>query len=1504
MATRVRSRAYDMPERHTTGAEDTGLPNARTYSTPTDPKEASPQKQSVDEAEDIYRLQQTFESPPQVAEALGDEPPNAKEALDEKNGSGEARPQPGKQEPSKSRKRRQGGVWTTLREKLRKQTFSSEAPVDIEELDPDGKIQPPKFAERNEHGEKEMNQDGQPSKPPSKRSSSKSKQGKKSKVATTSTTFRPSRLRAQPLKIEQDKAVPQLSHHLDRVLFNSGVVSLQDERSRVFNFDPYLASIMPIEEFDFSALKSYVTSSKDSKLRHLSQEAGLKYCGSTSSMTSILSHFHYLLSAWRPPNYKNLSRNLVPDSKNFTVLTRAPAAAFLHHDDGVYAIDADKGFDSANILTLLGQSMEKLLTLPKEEFERYRKSRSHEFSDEARQEGEAYHYTKIGDMLIRSQLDAHDARLPGTGMFDLKTRAVVTIRMDVDGYEKGRGYEIRKRFGQWESFEREYYDMIRAAFLKYSLQVRLGRMDGIFVAYHNTQRIFGFQYISLAEMDEALHGTSDLTLGNLELKASVAMLNDLLNRATKRFPGRTLRLHVETRDTKVPLMYFIVEPVTDKEMKEIQDSKRPEIERFERSLRGFQEKTASAAAQNRGNDQQPSVVESPADARPEFHNEPAWREMMAQLEKVIETESLGVNCVRQALVDVLKHRNLLKDMSDLEAETHLDSLTEALTLHLHEANRTVNELEENALEDDQEDGSADVSGTGESESVASETEGLPEASRLDDSSEVESQSQSLPEDNMEAESNVSVGESAEAEPDSDASLAAASLKKILLKVTDGIGAKTQGLRAFEQVFADLVAAAGKQGQTKQSSEPTNDADASTTAKEAEGENATTETSQPKGEILGMYVTVRHKVNGEDVQRPELKPGRRGNFDWTVNYTITEMPADKARAVYHQVQRRRSTVFSKDPDERTQSWHRIFGGKLPSMTDRGKRYREQREQEEKSRQIEDEDVCNGAIALEGPILAESLRNITVGSKTSRLFCVGLFGSCDYPEVDEWSVPFPSAKPPGGRPAPSGQKPLKVVHYSDIHIDPLYTTGSNTDCTKPLCCRPYSEADEPGVTTNPAGPNGDHRCDSPYSLEASLYSAIKKHVPDAAFSIFTGDIIDHAVWNTTELQIKQQVSKAYAEMDKHLGLVYGTAGNHEAHPTNAYQPDSVGTATQWIYDLLSRQWSRWIGSDGAREADKFGAYSVKFPGGNLRVISLNTNMWYRQNYWLYREPMLRDPSGQLEWLVRELDAAEKAGENVYLMGHMPVGDRNALHDGSNYLDQIIKRYSSTIAAMFFGHTHRDEFQITYDDYDKQTFSNALVATYVGPSLTPTSGMPSFRVYDVDPVTFGVLDVTQYMADMKDPAFQTTGPVWKKLYSAKEVYGSAISPPLTGAAAELTAAFWHNVTEAFEADDELFDRFMTRKSRGWLKNGCVDECKELELCQLRAARSQDSCWRPGPGLPYQKGSQNQHAQEDDCGVSVTSSLLRVIAGRTDLLKDLTLGLAAHGVEKGVEELFAEDL
>ncbi|KAE8441924.1 hypothetical protein EG329_004182 [Mollisiaceae sp. DMI_Dod_QoI] len=544
--------------------------------------------------------------------------------------------------------------------------------------------------------------------------------------------------------------------------------------------------------------------------------------------------------------------------------------------------------------------------------------------------------------------------------------------------------------------------------------------------------------------------------------------------------------------------------------------------------------------------------------------------------------------------------------------------------------------------------------------------------------------------------------------------------------------------------------------------------------------------------------------------------------------------------------------------------------------------------------DDADVCTGAVGLEGPIIASDLRSMTIGSHTSQLFCITFLGLCPYPAVTQHTIQFPSAKPAKSRPAASGQTPLQIVHFSDIHVDPFYETGASYNCTKPICCRPYTTADAPGNNAFPAGPFGNHECDAPVSLEQSMYAAIKSIAPNAALTLFTGDIVDHAVWLTNKTQNIKDINDAYSKMSG-LPNVYGTAGNHEASPCNAFPPAALTSAVsgeQWVYDTLSADWTTWIGATAASQADKNGAYSVKYPNGNLRVISLNTNLYYVENYWLYEPTMETDPSGQFAWLVSELSAAEAAGERVYLIGHMPMGLSDAFRDASNYFDQIVNRYSATIAALFFGHTHVDQFEIAYSDYTAQTFSNALEVSYIAPSMTPTSGHPAFRIYTVDPVTFGILDIETYIANISFPTYQS-GPTWQKLYSAKEVYGPLVTPPLTDPTAELTPAFWHNVTAAFQINDPAFQNYYALKSRDYSTATCTGTCKTQEICAMRAAQSQYNCATITPGINFKKREEDGVVERSEGKIELgecEGSLIRPMLARLAALDGL--------LERAVEE------
>lgn len=83
-------------------------------------------------------------------------------------------------------------------------------------------------------------------------------------------------------------------------------------------------------------------------------------------------------------------------------------------------------------------------------------------------------------------------------------------------------------------------------------------------------------------------------------------------------------------------------------------------------------------------------------------------------------------------------------------------------------------------------------------------------------------------------------------------------------------------------------------------------------------------------------------------------------------------------------------------------------------------------------VEDSDVCTGAIALEGPILAHDLRQMTIGTTTSQLFCWTVLGLCQWPDITDYTISM-TDKPNTSRPISSGQTPIQVVHISDIHVD---------------------------------------------------------------------------------------------------------------------------------------------------------------------------------------------------------------------------------------------------------------------------------------------------------------------------------------------------------------------------------------------------------------------------------------------------------------------------------------
>ena len=64
-------------------------------------------------------------------------------------------------------------------------------------------------------------------------------------------------------------------------------------------------------------------------------------------------------------------------------------------------------------------------------------------------------------------------------------------------------------------------------------------MDGVFVAYHNTARLFGFQYIPLAEMEARLYG--DSRAGDRVFEKCLRLLEILYGEIVSQFPEQVCR---------------------------------------------------------------------------------------------------------------------------------------------------------------------------------------------------------------------------------------------------------------------------------------------------------------------------------------------------------------------------------------------------------------------------------------------------------------------------------------------------------------------------------------------------------------------------------------------------------------------------------------------------------------------------------------------------------------------------------------------------------------------------------------------------------------------------------------------------------------------------------------------------------------------------------------------------------------------------------------------------
>ncbi|WFD22233.1 hypothetical protein MEQU1_000898 [Malassezia equina] len=470
-----------------------------------------------------------------------------------------------------------------------------------------------------------------------------------------------------------------------------------------------------------------------------------------------------------------------------------------------------------------------------------------------------------------------------------------------------------------------------------------------------------------------------------------------------------------------------------------------------------------------------------------------------------------------------------------------------------------------------------------------------------------------------------------------------------------------------------------------------------------------------------------------------------------------------------------------------------------------------------------------------------------------------------------------------------KKLRISHITDLHLDGRYFVGGESECSwgaTVQCCRINSYNSsvyhgqfvhgqlQPDQIAAPANYWGASRCDTPWSLLANSMEALRAVGGDNGYdmTIFTGDLVAHDdLYRYSRDFVKYSEQSIYDMIKSYLKNTpfVPTLGNHDTNPENVMAPAAPlpdGTSYKWDWDLdyVSTLWKNreWIDQENVNDIHKHhGAFSVK-PLKNLRVISLNTDFWYCVNMYNYIHSSNPDNSGMLRFLTDELIEAEKNHERVWIIGHVLSGwdGKEALDRPSNLFYQIVSRFAPhTLAAVFFGHTHEDQFEVFYfnDNGESKSTSqlteHAVSVAYVAPSITPYTNLnPEFRVYHVHPETYEIMEFDQYYTPI--PEFEALvkenknhGPVWRKLYTARELYGDfhasvkshtyragvALNNNRWPKNAPLNGTFWAALTDEMEQRPELVKTFSeVQTGNNPMASTCTSKaCVVNNICYMRA-------------------------------------------------------------------------
>ncbi|KAJ8316809.1 hypothetical protein KUTeg_004713 [Tegillarca granosa] len=358
----------------------------------------------------------------------------------------------------------------------------------------------------------------------------------------------------------------------------------------------------------------------------------------------------------------------------------------------------------------------------------------------------------------------------------------------------------------------------------------------------------------------------------------------------------------------------------------------------------------------------------------------------------------------------------------------------------------------------------------------------------------------------------------------------------------------------------------------------------------------------------------------------------------------------------------------------------------------------------------------------------------------------------------------------------------------------------------------------------GKYGDYWCDAPWSLVNSSVVAMKNSIDN---TLHTGDDnVDFEIHDAILGNITQLLKENFPEVP-----VYATFGNHDYYPHNQFPPHG-----NELYNRTYIKWKTWINDSSQMEYFlKGGYYSVKTTHGRLRIIGLNTNLYYTSDK---LTATLTDPADQLVWLENELEKAKNNNEKVLITGHVPPGitaPSNILWMYPQYnkrINQILTAYSDIIVGQHFGHEHEDSFRVYFKN-DKPVMSQFCAPSvtpwrYKIPGRTGPPHNPGVRLIKYNRDSGEHLELVQYYMDLPKTN-KMLNPEWEVEYTLPKDYGmSDLSP----------GSFGKLLTKMSQSESMEFKNYMKWKIVSAVNTDepkCDINCKSSYICSLKTVDPQ---------------------------------------------------------------------